>query len=434
MNKPSVLLIQSISSPLAPVESLLKQRGFEIRLSRSWEEAELCFSALPGGQIDQIYVDMTLCQGGGWEKFMYRTRIAPSGATVVFFQPQFLQSLCTLLGSEPPLNSAEREAGEPSIVGENGRFREVLDLASRYAQHDITVLITGETGTGKEVLAQYIHSQSLRKDRSLVACSLVSIPETLLESELFGYVKGAFTGANKDKMGLIEMAEGGTLFLDEIGDLPLTLQAKLLRFLESREFYKVGASSPKTADVRIIAATNRDLETAILCDGFRKDLYYRVNSARIMVPPLRERREDVLPLVEHFVRRASLQARGPMKKISSSVQALFLDYSWPGNVREVKSAIESSVMVSDTEYITLMDLPMHLQQYAAGHRQDIGATAIKSIDEAEKSLVEDAVRQANGNKARAAALLGISVRTLYRKLEKLSPTPFGQGEFGRVAG
>lgn len=420
MDKFHALLIHSIASPLTSVQKLLGDCGFNIHLSRSWEEAEQAYSVPPLGEIKFVFIDVTLCHGSGWEKFIQRTRTAPSDVSLICFHPQFPHSLYNLFGRSlaVPDSKTIEDPQRPLIVGESPKLREVLTLASRYAQHGITILITGETGTGKEVIAQYIHGESLRMGKPFVACNVAAIPETLVESELFGYVKGAFTGADKNKKGLIESAEGGTLFLDEIGDLPFTIQLKLLRFLESREFYKIGDSSPKTADVRIIAATNKDLDKAILENGFRKDLYYRLNSARIILPPLRERREDIILLVANFVYQASRQIQKPLKRISSSVKALFLDYLWPGNIRELKSVIESAVMVSDQEYLTLSDLPMNLQQYATGHREVIGAKAIQNIEEAEKNVIEETLKQTNGNKPKAAEALGVSVRTLYRKLEK----------------
>lgn len=421
MDKFQALLIQSIGSPLSPIQNLLEDRGFSIHLSRSWEEAEKAYSAFPADQIKYLFVDITLCHSRGWEKFLHRTKIAPSDVVLVCFHPQFPRSLFSLLGSsfsETASAASMDDPPLPRIVGESPNFREVLALGGRYAQHDITVLITGETGTGKEVIARYIHDESLRCDKPFVACNMTAIPESLVESELFGYVKGAFTGAERNKKGLIEAAEGGTLFLDEIGDLPLTIQLKLLRFLESREFYKVGDSSPKTANVRIIAATNKDLDEAILKDAFRKDLYYRLNSARIILPPLRERKEDIILLVANFAYQTAQRAQAPLKKISSSVKVLFLDYSWPGNIRELKSVIESAVMVSDEEHLTLGDLPMNLQQYATSHRQHIATKAIQNIEEAEKNVIEEALKETNGNKSKAAEALGVSVRTLYRKLEK----------------
>lgn len=423
MHSPLALLIHSLDSSLNSVQKLLEARGFSIHVSRSLEEAERVFSAFPFDQIKYVFTDVGLCQGTGWEKFIQRLRTAPSEIALVCYHPQFSQHLYTLLG-HPYNQSDENRLPEavplPLIVGETPQFREVLNLAGRYAAHDITILITGETGTGKEVMARYVHSQGPRATKPFVACNMTAIPETLVESELFGYVRGAFTGADKNKRGLIEAAEGGTLFLDEIGDLTPAVQLKLLRFLESREFYKVGESSPKTSDVRIIAATNKDLDEAIRTDGFRKDLYFRLNSARIILPPLRERKEDIILLVATFVYQACHQLQKPLKKISGSVKALFLDYPWPGNIRELKSMIESAIMVSDGDYLTLGDLPMNLQQYATGHREEIGPKAIRNIEEGERSLIEEALRQTNGNKAKAAEALGISTRTLYRKIEKFA--------------
>ena len=306
------------------------------------------------------------------------------------------------------------------MIGDTPQFYEVLNLANRDAMHDITVLITGETGTGKEVMAQYIHARGPRAEKPFVGCNMTAIPETLVESELFGYVKGAFTGADRNKKGFIEAAEGGTLFLDEIGDLAPSIQLKLLRFLETRQYYRVGEPTPKTSDVRIIAATNKELEEAIQGNGFRKDLYFRLNSARIILPALRERREDMILLIANFVYQACSQFQKPLKKLTSSAKALFLDYPWPGNIRELKSVIESAVMVSDGDYITISDLPMNLQHYATGHREEIGTRAIRNIEEGERSVIEEALRQTHGNKAKAAEALGISTRTLYRKLEKFA--------------
>jgi transcriptional regulator with PAS, ATPase and Fis domain len=391
------------------------------------------FSAFPADQIKFVFIDVALCQGASWGGFLDRIRTTPSEITVFCFHPKHARPLFNLLGhavdsagdAKPP-----HSVKTPLMIGETPQFHEVLNLANRYAMHDITVLITGETGTGKEVMAQYIHSLGPRADKPFVGCNMTAIPETLVESELFGYVKGAFTGADRNKKGFVEAAEGGTLFLDEIGDLAPAIQLKLLRFLETREFYKVGESTPKTSDVRIIAATNKELDAAIQNNGFRKDLYFRLNSARIILPPLHDRREDIILLVANFVYQACSQFRKPLKKVSSSAKALFLDYPWPGNIRELRSVVESAVMVSDGDYITLSDLPMNLQNYATGHREEIGTKAIRNIEEGEKNLIEEALRQTSGNKAKAAEALGISTRTLYRKIEKfsLSQTDAGRSE------
>jgi len=421
--KSVALVVHSPDSSPAAVSKILEGKGLSVHLSRSLDDAERTLSVIPPHQIKFIFADVSLCSGEGWESFIEKIRSASSETLLTCYQPQHVQQLYQLLGAQnqpPDHGSGTSSAKAPTIVGETPQFHDVLNLAQRYAMHDITVLITGETGTGKEVMAQYVHSQGPRADKPFIGCNMTAIPETLVESELFGYVRGAFTGADRNKKGLIEAAEGGTLFLDEIGDLAPPIQLKLLRFLETREYYKVGDAMAKTSDVRIIAATNKELDQAIQENGFRKDLYFRLNSARIILPALRERKEDIILLVANFVYSACQQFQKPLKKMSSSVKALFLDYPWPGNIRELKSVIESAVMVSDGDYIALSDLPMNLQQYATRHREQIATKAIRNIEEGEKSLIEEALRQTNGNKAKAAEALGISTRTLYRKIEKFA--------------
>jgi transcriptional regulator with PAS, ATPase and Fis domain len=421
MSRQLALLIYSIDSSLSGLAKLLEARDCYIHEARSLEEAEHAFNAFPIDQLKFVFADLTLCRGSTWPRFLDRIYRLGRQVTLVCYHPQNTHALYTLLGqtSHPTSDSLIPHSIKPPLmIGETPQFYEVLNLANRYAMHDITVLITGETGTGKEVMAQYIHSNGSRATKPFVGCNMTAIPETLVESELFGYVRGAFTGAERNKKGLIEAAEGGTLFLDEIGELAPAIQLKLLRFLETRQYYRVGESTPKTSDVRIVAATNKELEEAIQGTGFRKDLYFRLNSARIILPPLRGRKEDIILMVANFVYQACNQFHKPLKKLSSSAKALFLDYPWPGNIRELKSVVESAAMVSDGQYITIADLPMNLQHYATGHREEIGTKAIKNIEEGEKNLIEDALRQTNGNKAKAAEALGISTRTLYRKIER----------------
>ena len=421
MSKRLALLIHSLDSSFSSISKLLEARDCFTQASRSIEEAERVLNAFSIDQIKFIFADVTLCRGSVWHKFMDRISQLGNQLTLICYNPQNPQALYSLLGNPNPTitePTTPHSIKAPLMIGDTPQFHEVLNLANRYAMHDITVLITGETGTGKEVMAQYIHSNGARADKPFVGCNMTAIPETLVESELFGYVRGAFTGAERNKKGFIEAAEGGTLFLDEIGELAPSIQLKLLRFLETRQYYRVGESTPKTSDVRIIAATNKELEEAIQGPGFRKDLYFRLNSARVILPPLRGRKEDIILMVANFVYQACTQFQKPLKKLSSSAKALFLNYPWPGNIRELKSVIESAAMVSDSDYITISDLPMNLQHYATGHREEIGSRAIKNIEEGEKILIEDALRQTNGNKAKAAEALGISTRTLYRKLDK----------------
>jgi len=423
MAKPLALIIQPSDAPLAGISKLAEARDCSVHVSRSVEEAERVLAAFPNEQQKFIFADLTVCHGAGWNGFTDRLRAKSSHLALICYDPVNLQGLYGLFGHTNHVtveNNDPHAIKAPVMIGDTPQFYEVLNLANRYAMHDITVLITGETGTGKEVMAQYIHARGPRADKPFVGCNMTAIPETLVESELFGYVKGAFTGADRNKKGLIEAAEGGTLFLDEIGDLAPAIQLKLLRFLETRQYYRVGESSAKTSDVRIIAATNKELEEAIQGTGFRKDLYFRLNSARIILPSLRERREDMILLIANFVYQSCGQFQKPLKKLTSSTKALFLDYPWPGNIRELKSVIESAVMVSDGDYITISDLPMNLQHYATGRREEIGTRAIRNIEEGERSVIEEALRQTNGNKAKAAEALGISTRTLYRKLEKFA--------------
>ncbi len=423
MVKPLALIIHSTEAPVTGISRLVEARDCSVHLSRTIEEAERVLTAFPDDQQKFIFADLAVCQGNTWSNFTARLKDRCTNLALICYDPHHLQGLYGLFGhvNQTPADPGNPHAIKaPTMIGDTPQFHEVLNLANRYAMHDITILITGETGTGKEVMAQYIHSHGPRGDKPFVGCNMTAIPETLVESELFGYVKGAFTGADRNKKGFIEAAEGGTLFLDEIGDLAPSIQLKLLRFLETRQYYRVGESTPKTSDVRIVAATNKELEEAIQGNGFRKDLYFRVNSARIILPALRERREDMILLIANFVYQGCNQFQKPLKKLTSSAKALFLDYPWPGNIRELKSVIESAVMVSDGEYITISDLPMNLQHYATGRREEIGTKAIRNIEEGERSVIEEALRQTNGNKAKAAEALGISTRTLYRKLEKFA--------------
>jgi transcriptional regulator with PAS, ATPase and Fis domain len=424
MAKPLALIIQANEASLASIAKFAEARGCSVHVSRSTDEARRVLTAFPLDQQKFIFIDLALCQGPGWDEFIEWLRANTEQHTLICHDPHDIHTLYGLLGhanQAPSEPSLPHTVTAPSMIGDTPQFYEVVNLANRYAMHDITVLITGETGTGKEVMAQYIHCHGPRADKPFVGCNMTAIPETLVESELFGYVKGAFTGAERNKKGFIEAAEGGTLFLDEIGELVPSIQLKLLRFLETRQYYRVGESTPKNSDVRIIAATNKELEEAIQGTGFRKDLYFRLNGARIILPSLRERPEDIILLIANFIYQACGQFKRPLKKLSSSAKALFLEYPWPGNIRELKSVIESAVMMADNEYITISDLPMNLQHYATGHRDEIGSKAIRNIEEGERSVIEDALRQTNGNKAKAAEALGISTRTLYRKLEKFAP-------------
>lgn len=298
----------------------------------------------------------------------------------------------------------------------------VAALMSKAARSEATVLITGETGTGKDLIARLIHYSSGRSQGPFLAVNLPSIPETLVESELFGAEKGAYTDARERKIGKFEAADGGTLFLDEIGDLPLSVQVKLLRFLQDREFYRLGSSRPLKADVRIIAATNKNLEKLVAEEKFRADLYYRLNVIRIDVPPLRERKEDIPLLVDHFIREYSRRERKNIKGISAEALDLLVKHDFPGNVRELENAIERAVVFAEGEYITRADLPVFLEIRPEKELGDEGKDNFSralpdKVRELEIREIKRALEKSGGVKSRAARLLGITERMLSYKMK-----------------
>ena len=301
-----------------------------------------------------------------------------------------------------------------AIIGKSKGLEQVIDLAKRVAKTDSTVLLTGETGTGKEVFAQAIHENSNRIGKSFVALNCSTFSKEILESELFGHKQGAFTGAIKDKKGFIEEANGGTLFLDEIGEMPIDLQAKLLRVLETNEYIPVGDSTPKKSNFRLIAATNRDLKTESDEHRFRSDLYFRLNIFEIKLPPLRERIKDIAPLTLSFVKQFSEKMNKKTLEISDEFLQKLENYSWPGNIRELKNIIERSVILSDT-ILTSDVLPYEMQHQAEKTSKTMSAFAMQSI---EKLHIQKVMNYTKGNKAEAARLLEIGVATLYRKLDE----------------
>ncbi len=309
-----------------------------------------------------------------------------------------------------------------SMVGESQPMREVYQFVSRVAARESTVLIQGESGTGKELVARAIHCNSGRADRPFVAINCAAIVDTLLESEFFGHEKGAFTGAVAQKKGKLEMAEGGTVFLDEVGELAAPLQAKLLRVLQEREFERVGSTRPIKLDVRLITATNVDLNEASRSGKFRQDLYYRLNVVSIEIPPLRKRTEDIPLLAAYFTARYSEKVKRRVAGISPKARACLLRYPWPGNVRELENAIERAVVLGSTELILPEDLPDSILEETASSGEPVTALH-DGIREAKKKLIEQAIEQANGNYTEAAGLLGVHPNHLFRLIRTLNLTP-----------
>jgi DNA-binding NtrC family response regulator len=307
----------------------------------------------------------------------------------------------------------------PELIGQSSSMCELFQLLDRVAPSDASVLITGETGTGKEVVARAIHRRSKRADAPFVAISCAAMPENLLESELFGHVRGAFTDARAARKGLFLQAQGGTLFLDEIGEMPLGLQAKLLRALQERTLRPVGGDQEVGFDVRLVSATNRDIESAIAAGSFRDDLFYRLNVVQVTLPPLRSRGSDVLLLAQHFLARFAQSSGKPVSGIAPECAERMLDYPWPGNVRELANAIERAVALTQYQQITAADLPDKIRSFKRSHV--IVASQVPeelvSMEEVERRYVLRVMEATHGNKTQAARILGFDRKTLYAKLK-----------------
>ena len=314
----------------------------------------------------------------------------------------------------------EIPAANNRIIGASRPMRELLDIINRAGRASSNILITGESGTGKELVARAVHDASARSKNDFVAVNCAAIPAELVESELFGHTGQAFTGARAARAGLFEEASGGTLFLDEIGELPLNIQPKLLRVLQEGTIRRVGDSREKQVDVRVIAATNRDLEQAVANNEFREDLYWRVNVIHLHVPPLRERAFDIPLLVEHFLAKiAKKQASAPLE-IAPEALALLTAYSWQGNVRELENTIERAVALARGAVLTIEDLPERIRQ-AGGQTTAILAAAKSkrlTLDQLEQAYILEILRETGGNKSRAAEIIGLDRKTLYRKLDE----------------
>ncbi len=302
-----------------------------------------------------------------------------------------------------------------TIIGKSKAIEQVIDLAKKVAKTNSTVLLTGETGTGKEVFAQSIHENSSRANKSFVALNCSTFSKEILESELFGHKQGAFTGAIKDKKGFIEEANDGTLFLDEIGEMPLELQAKLLRVLETNEFIAIGDTTPKKSNFRLIAATNRDLKIESEEHRFRSDLYFRLNIFEINIPPLRERTKDIALLVHFFVKQYSSSINKKTLQIDDDFLQKLEIYHWPGNVRELKNVIERAVILTNEEVLTADVLPYEIQHQNRSQSKSMSAFSMNSV---EKLHIQKVLNYTKGNKAETARLLEIGIATLYRKIEE----------------
>ena len=440
-----ILVVDDEPAQRELVAGFLRKQGCEVALAGDGKEALARFKAEP---FDLVLTDQRMPGLSGLELLAAVRRVTPEVAVIVMtaygtietavaaikagaadylLKPLNLDELLhrvravrereRLLAENRELRLALSERHRvDGIIGESGRMQEALSLVHRVAGSDATVLIQGESGTGKELIAKAIHYASPRASGPLVKVNCAALPESLLESELFGHEKGAFTGALASRQGRFELAHGGTLFLDEVGDLPLHLQVKLLRVLQEREFERVGSSRPIAVDVRLIAATHRDLAAGMKAGQFRDDLYYRLNVVTIVVPPLRERREDIPPLIDHFVRKFAEANRKPLAGLTPAARDLLLRYDYPGNVRELENLIERAVVLTRDDVIGPADLPLTLQDATTEVAEPAGLSA--AVEALERRLIREALAGAAGVQTRAAEAMGISERVLRYKLKK----------------
>ena len=445
----NILIIDDEQTQLEVLTGYLKKKGYHILSAESGEEGIKLVKQLP---VDIVLSDFKMPDKTGLEVLEEVRKINPEisfviitaystvenavkamrlGAYDYLSKPVDLDELDLMIEKiienknlKSEIQNLKSQLQEKhkltSIISHSPKMEEVLSMASRAAESNASILITGENGTGKEVLAKAVHFVSQRKNGPFVAVNIPALSENLLESELFGHEKGSFTGADKMRKGRFEIAEGGTIFLDEIGDIPPSMQVKLLRVLQEREFERVGGTEKIPVDVRIISATNRNLEQKIKEGTFREDLFYRLNIVTICIPPLRERKEDILPLIEFFIKKYSEQNGKKGMEISKEAIDHLLKYNFPGNVRELENIIERAVVLSRGSLITINDLPMNVKGFKEemSARQNIGETLNEKIEVLEKEMIYDALAKMNGNQTKAGTLLGITERNLRYKMKK----------------
>lgn len=444
------MVVDDEASPRSVCSEVAADAGLRVRTAATTEQAAEVLETWP---VDIVVTDLKVPQIGGLELLKRIRADYPHIAVLVLTQYGTIETAveATKLGAADyvtkPFHVEElrrklehlaravhldrenrllREQlrtrpGFGDLVGVSPRMQRVYQVVQKVSQHKYPVLILGESGTGKELVARSVHFMGPRRQKPFVPVDCSALVPTLIESELFGFVRGAFTGAVQNKRGLLESAEGGTLFLDEIGDLPVDLQAKLLRALQEKEVKPVGSTERVSINVRIIAATNRDLEAAIRNGTFRQDLYFRLNVVQLRLPPLRDRKRDIPILVDHFLEKFS-DPQGPARSISPDALARLMAYDWPGNVRELENAIERAIALGGGTTVQVHDLPSNLQ-YGVAERLT-GGGELLPLDELERRAIFRALKETGGDKLAAARLLGIGKTTLYRKLKQYAhPAP-----------
>jgi len=360
-------------------------------------------------------------------------RVINNGACDYFPKPLILKEMKVVLNRVLHIQSLERQNEQlreklvrkyefAQMIGKSKKMRQVFRMIERIARADCTVLLRGESGTGKELASRAIHYNSPRKEKPFVVVNCAAIPETLLESELFGYEKGAFTEATSRKPGKFELAEKGTIFLDEVGDMSLSMQAKILRVIQERNFERLGGTESIKADIRLIAATNKDLEKSIREGSFREDLYYRLDVVSFVLPPLRERKEDIPLLVSYFLKKFNHINNKHIRKVPSQVLDLLTQYSWPGNVRELENVIERAVVLSEGDIVLPRYLPLRLREEEKGDNS-LSSRKSFALDKTEKKMIMEALQLTDWNQSKAAEKLEIHRNTLRRKIQRFGITP-----------
>ncbi len=446
--KAKILVVDDEKDICRALEFLLKSDGYTVTTSSNGEDA---IERLKKEHFDVVLTDLKMDKIDGIAVLEKTREVSSDTAVVVMTAFASVESAVETMKKgasdyivKPFLNeeikiTLKRVLEQKRLVEENLALRQqlsqrmgpmdfvansegmlsVIDTLEKVIPTKSNILILGESGTGKGLIAEMIHSNSPRRDKPFISINCSAIPEGLLESELFGYKKGAFTGAVSDKTGLITMADQGTLFLDEIGDMPLSLQAKLLKVLESSEVTPLGDTRSRLVDVRLVTATNQELERKITEKTFREDLYYRLNVIEIRIPPLRERKEDILMLVNHFVRKYSEENRKNVRGCDGDAMAVIMRYSWPGNVRELRNVIERAIVLCRGEVITPAELPEKLKKNGGFQPGQQETSSLKlSISEYEKTLILNVYHAQGRNKEETAKVLGVDLATLYRKMKK----------------
>ena len=453
MSERVILVVDDEPAQRTVLGGFLRKRGLEVAQGASVEEGLAHVSART---IDLVLTDLRMPGGGGLALLEGVRAINPEipvvvmtafgtvatavdamkkGAADYLTKPIDLDELEVLIGRTLERRALVAENRElrreletryrlAGLETANAKMSEAINTAARAAASRATILIRGESGTGKELLARAIHHASPRSKGPLVAVNMAAVPETLVESELFGHERGAFTGADRERRGRFELADGGSLFLDEIGDLPRATQAKLLRVLQEQTFERLGGTRSLHVDARVIAATNRDLEAMVRQGEFREDLYYRLNVVTIDLPPLRSRREDIPLLVDHFLRRFAAESKAAVESVSREAMDVLLKYEYPGNVRELENIVHRAVVLARGPVVSTADLPLHVAELRSEGQQP-PASFVERVAQFERELILEALERAGGVQTRAARELGMSERHLRYKLRKygLPPAP-----------